>query len=74
MKNYLRLIIFLSFIGLSSFKSTPDSVYICVSKGAVAYHQSTNCRGLRHCTHQIIKVTQYDAINKYHLRACHVCY
>lgn len=52
----------------------PDSVHICVSKGAIAYHQTLSCRGLRSCKHQIIKVSLSDAINKYHLRECHVCY
>lgn len=62
-------------IGLSSFTNQrADSVYICVSKGAVAYHQISDCRGLRSCKHKIIKVSLYDAINKYHLRECRVCY
>lgn len=51
-----------------------DSVYICVSKGAIAYHQNLSCRGLRSCKHQMIKVSLSEAINKYHLRECHICY
>jgi len=75
MKPLLKLILFVSLIALASFKSQkPDSVYICVSKGAIAYHQTLSCRGLRSCKHRIIKVSLSDAINKYHLRECHVCY
>lgn len=75
MGKLLKQILFISLFGLGSFKSQKaDSVYICVSKGAVAYHQSLSCRGLRSCKHQIIKVSLKDAINKYHLRECRVCY
>jgi hypothetical protein len=74
----MKTIILTLFIGLSALtakaKVRPDSVFICVSKGSIAYHQTLNCRGLRSCKHQIIKVSLSDAINKYHLRECHICY
>jgi len=67
------LIIFLSLV-LAKPQINLDSVFICVSKGSIAYHQTLSCRGLRSCKHQIIKVSLSDATNKYHLRECHVCY
>jgi hypothetical protein len=67
------LILFLS-LALAKPQIKTDSVWICVSKGAIAYHQTLSCRGLRSCKHRIIKVSLPDAINKYHLRECHVCY
>jgi hypothetical protein len=51
-----------------------NSVYICNSSGAYAYHSSTNCSGLNRCTHTIIKVSVKDAVEKYRRRACKLCY
>jgi hypothetical protein len=51
-----------------------DSCYICVSKGAVAYHSDPNCRGLAKCTHTISKISVDDAVNNYNRRACKICY
>ena len=53
--------------------SIKDSVYICVSNTAYAYHSTLACRGLNRCTHQIVKVSLYDAVNKYYRRACKIC-
>jgi len=50
-----------------------DSVFICVSSRAYAYHSTLICRGLQRCTHQIIKISLYDAVNKYGYRACKIC-
>lgn len=50
-------------------------VYVCVSPTSIAYHKSKNgCKGIQACTHQIIKVSKADAINKYKYRACKICY
>lgn len=50
-----------------------DSVYICNSSGAYAYHIRINCSGLQRCTHGIIKVSKKDAINIYRRSACKIC-
>lgn len=50
-----------------------DSVFICVSGRAYAYHSTLECRGLQRCTHQIIKISLYEAVNKYGYRACKIC-
>ncbi len=52
---------------------TQTYVYICDSKTAYVYHSTENCPGLRHCTHDIIKVTLREAMNKYNRRACKIC-
>ena len=54
--------------------SSESSVYVCDSSTSVAYHSSSDCRGLNKCTHTIIRVSQNDAINKYGKRACKICY
>jgi hypothetical protein len=53
-------------------KPAVDSVYICQSKSAYAYH-SHECRGLARCTHGIVKVSKAQAI-KMGYRACKICY
>ena len=47
-----------------------QTVYICVSPNAPAYHFIRNCRGLNRCTHRIIQVSEIKAINKYNRRKC----
>lgn len=51
---------------------TVDSVYICQSKSAYAYH-SYECRGLQRCTHRIVKIPKATAI-KLGYKACKICY
>jgi len=53
-------------------RPTVDSVFICQSKSAYAYH-SFECRGLAHCTHTIVKITKAQAI-KLGYKACKICY
>ena len=57
-----------------SCDSNNDYVYICNSETSKVYHKIDDCTGLDRCTHGIIRVTKSEAINKYHRRACHVCY
>ncbi|MBS1594497.1 MAG: hypothetical protein JST90_09235 [Bacteroidetes bacterium] len=55
-------------------KKTPAaSVYICDSKGSVAYHNSKTCRGLQACKHEIKTVTEAEA-TQLGRRRCKVCY
>lgn len=53
--------------------SVADSVYICRSSGAYAYH-SHYCQGLKRCTHRIDKVTQKEAIRIGFEKPCGFCY
>ena len=53
-------------------KTNVDSVYICQSKSAYAYH-SYQCRGLARCTHGIVKIAKAQAI-KLGYKACKICY
>jgi hypothetical protein len=56
-----------------SINAEKDSVYICYSATAHVYHASPGCSGLNHCTHRVIKVSLWDAINKFDRRACKLC-
>lgn len=55
-------------------KPTTDSVYICVSARAYAYHRDKYCSGLQRCTHTIKYVSQTDAETKYKRKKCRTCY
>ena len=55
-----------------SIKIKADSVLICRSSRSYAYH-SFECRGLAHCTHKIIKVTQEEAVRMGY-KPCKICY
>lgn len=57
-----------------SFNPGVQKVYVCNSSTSVAYHQDRDCRGLGRCRHEIIYVTQEEAVNTYGKRACKICY
>jgi hypothetical protein len=52
---------------------TTETVYVCMSKGSVAYHSSSDCAGLNRCTHEVksMSAAQAAQIGK---RACQKCY
>ena len=82
-KILLSIVIAVSFLSFSNVNITgsnnyrpnltTDSAYICVSSTAYAYHSRLNCKGLVRCTHDIIKVSVYDAVHKYGRKACKIC-
>ena len=82
MKYPLTLIVFLSLAGALFTSARPAQklralvvyVYICNSEGSVAYHSTTDCKGLNKCTHEVLTVTLDDAVDKYKRRACKLCY
>ena len=47
-------------------------VFICYSQSTDYYHKSINCASLDKCNN-LQKVTQDDAVNKYHRRPCKKC-
>ena len=49
-------------------------VWICTGGSAYAYHSRSSCSGLNNCQGRIIKVTEREAIEKYHRRPCKRCY
>jgi hypothetical protein len=51
-----------------------DSVYVCLSREAYAYHCRNNCRGLRQCTHIVKRASIGYAQIKLNRRACGYCY
>jgi hypothetical protein len=76
MKRGLLLTILVAGLLQTTFAAIPkrivDSVYICQSRSAYAYH-AYECRGLARCTHGIIKITKAQAI-KMGYRPCKICY
>ena len=81
MKKLIALAAFLTLTTSVDFLSARNTatphrvvyVYLCDSETAHVYHSTKDCRGLRNCTHKIIKVTLDDAVNKYNRRACKIC-
>ena len=76
-KSSLILVMLFSLAGAAktivpAVKARADSVLICQSKSAYAYH-AYECRGLARCTHGVIKVTKAQAI-KMGYRACKICF
>lgn len=53
--------------------ATLEYVYICNSENAKVFHAVENCRGLKHCKHETLKVTKSDAENRYNRRKCKEC-
>ena len=49
------------------------TVYVCMSKGSVAYHDNDNCAGLNRCTHEVRAMSVADA-QELGKRACQKCY
>lgn len=49
-----------------------DTVLICKSKAAYAYHRY-ECRGLKHCTYKLAKLTREKA-EQLGYRPCKICY
>ena len=72
MKFLISLVLLFQVLAINPIQD--PEVFVCVSKGAVAYHQRLNCSGLQRCTHKIIKTVKSVAIKTYKLRACKKCY
>ena len=49
------------------------TVYVCMSQGSVAYHDSDGCLGLNRCTHTIKTMSEAQA-RELGKRACRKCY
>jgi hypothetical protein len=57
--------IFIFFASCSS-----DSVYVCKSPDAYAYHHDEDCEGLRNCSYEVISVSKDEAISSYNRDLC----
>lgn len=49
------------------------SVYVCMSKSSLAYHNRDNCAGLNRCNHEVKSMSVDDAQNL-GKRECMKCY
>jgi len=45
------------------YQSAQTTVYICKGSKGKKYHLKVDCRGLRNCQHQIVKMTLAEARN-----------
>lgn len=61
------------FLFLSLNLVKPDSVYLCLGPKSHSYHTITYCKGLKHCSTKLIKVSLFDAISQYHRTSCGYC-
>ncbi|WP_146010844.1 hypothetical protein [Siphonobacter sp. BAB-5405] len=66
----MQTILLSLFFSLAPAKT--DSVYICNSSRAYAYH-AYFCHGLNRCTHGVSKVSRAEAI-RMRKTACKICY
>ena len=69
----MKRLILLSGLLALSFKPIDSKVYVCKSESSVAYHATTDCRGLKRCTHEVVTVT-IDEARQMGKRACKICY
>ncbi len=67
-----KLITIVLFLVLTAFTQT-NTIYVCMSKGSVAYHSNRNCSGLAHCKSEVKTMSIADAV-KMGKRECHICY
>lgn len=49
------------------------AVYVCMSKGSIAYHSGDRCPGLNRCNHEVRGMSTADA-QSLGKRACMKCY
>ena len=68
----MKTLLFLS-LALATPQAKTDSVWICMVRYSHAYHRTTVCRGLRNCKGKKVRVSVYDAINKYYRHPCGYC-
>ena len=51
-------------LSLDMTRNTSTTVYICSGTKAKKYHLRSDCRGLSHCSHRLIKMKLSDAEKK----------
>jgi len=56
-KRIKKSLLYLLLLSLSSFGTGSNDVYICKSKNAKRYHLIEDCRGLKNCKAEVVKVT-----------------
>jgi len=56
-----KLLLLLLLSPLLSYTPADTDVYLCDSKGGKKYHLAKNCRGLKNCKAEVIKVSLANA-------------
>lgn len=57
----MKYTLLLFFVFATSFRPPETKVFICGSTGAKKYHYNENCRGLRSCSHEVVKTSLKQA-------------
>ncbi|TSJ36550.1 hypothetical protein FO440_22230 [Mucilaginibacter corticis] len=61
----MKALLLLSLLLVDCRNITPPAdtatVYICDSRGSKRYHLSPNCKGLRTCSHRVVKLSLKEA-------------
>lgn len=57
----MKYTLLLLFILLTSLDMPETNVFICGSTGVKKYHYNENCRGLRSCSHNVVKTSLKQA-------------
>lgn len=57
----------------TTHRTTTAAVYVCMSKGSVAYHSTNECAGLNRCNHEVqsMSTTAAEELGK---RPCLKCF
>jgi hypothetical protein len=73
MKHLLVISAFIACSFSTKVSSENTNVYICNSSSSEVYHVDLECSGLKVCKHEILKVTQYEAVYDFGRRECKKC-
>lgn len=57
MRTFLLLFLLFTDCKASDSHKVPAFVYICDSGTGKKYHLDPNCKGLRNCSHRVVKLT-----------------
>jgi hypothetical protein len=56
-----KIILFLFLLTPLMSSTTDTGVYVCTGNYAKAYHKTSDCRGIKSCKSDIIKMSLYEA-------------
>lgn len=70
MKHFITVSLLLCTLSLCSCSS---DVYICTGPMSEAYHSTDECKGLTHCSGEVVSVSKAEA-KEMGRHACHYCH
>jgi 5-bromo-4-chloroindolyl phosphate hydrolysis protein len=57
----MKIILFITLFFAGARCADTTSVYICDSRTAKRYHLRSDCKGLSHCSHRVVKISLEEA-------------